>query len=119
MALSSTSFTSKTPLQDRSCELGMDIILKCDSTLELNQMLIGYNSELDDLRSKRHIAIHNLTRITARETQIDALQDVIHQRINELQIESKDAARQINQITEDTKRIIKRFEFTNCNVSIA
>ncbi|GEM_PF-3205141 len=118
MAISNTSFQSKTPHLDRAVELGMDIIIKCNSTLELNQMLINYNAELDDLRGKRHIAIHNLTRITARETQIDSLQGAIHQRINELQTENKDAAREANTIAEHTKKILEHSVLNNCTINI-
>ncbi|MGV8123133.1 MAG: hypothetical protein AB2L14_25500 [Candidatus Xenobiia bacterium LiM19] len=111
-------FKSKTPLQDRAVELGMDIITRCGNTLDLNKMLIEYNTELDDLRGKRHIAIHNLSRITARETQIDVLQDAIHERINELQTQNKEAAREANTIAEHTKDILQHSVLNNCTVNI-
>jgi len=119
VALSGTSFKSTTPLQDRQAELGMDVIAHCDDTLQLQQMLVDCNSELDILRDKRHLFIHNLHRITEREVEIDKIQDAAHKRIGELEFQKKRDMREINKITEDTKSIVKRFEFRNCNVNIA
>lgn len=92
--------------------------MHCDDTLKLNERLIRLNSERDNLRDKRRMAIFNLDKIMKREDAIDTEEDAINARMKELENLKKSNVRQINQITERTKDIMKHSVFHNCTFNI-
>lgn len=116
--ITSTSFQSRTPLQDRQVELGIDVIMQCNDTLQLNERSIQLNAERDELRAKRGVRIHDLFQIDKREREIDAEEDAINIRQQQIEHSKKGNVQDMNRITERTKDILQQAVLNNCTINI-